>query len=85
MYYQAVVWYTGEVWWEPGGQYTVGCKMDITYYPYDDQKCGLLFSFWEYTGKCVIVLFFSSTHLVKSFFDMKVVYNLAFIWSEHMV
>ena len=53
--YQAFVQHTGHVWWEPGGVYTMGCQMEITYYPFDDQKCNLNFSMWEYSGKQVMV------------------------------
>ena len=31
--------YDGTVTWDPPGVYTVGCDVDITYYPFDTQDC----------------------------------------------
>ena len=48
-------------------------------------RSAVSYSHFGNTQASVWLFFSSSSHLVKSFFDMKVVYNLAFIWSEHMV
>ncbi|KAK5964270.1 Neurotransmitter-gated ion-channel ligand binding domain protein [Trichostrongylus colubriformis] len=36
-----VVYSTGEVNWVPPGIFRASCKMDITYFPFDDQLCHL--------------------------------------------
>ena len=37
----------GMVKWEPGGQFVALCDMDITYFPFDVQMCGFLYSTWS--------------------------------------
>ena len=34
---KALVSYTGQVHWEPGGIFATTCDMDITYFPFDAQ------------------------------------------------
>ncbi|XP_060603269.1 neuronal acetylcholine receptor subunit alpha-3-like [Ruditapes philippinarum] len=41
--------YTGEVEWEPPILFATHCKVDITYYPYDNQKCSVRIVSWTYT------------------------------------
>ena len=36
-----VVYHTGEVNWVPPGIFLASCKMDITYFPFDEQTCYL--------------------------------------------
>ncbi|VDO40243.1 unnamed protein product [Haemonchus placei] len=54
-----VVYSTGEVNWVPPGIFRASCKMDITYFPFDDQLCflkeqanvyRLQFGSWTYNG-----------------------------------
>ncbi|CAD6190467.1 unnamed protein product [Caenorhabditis auriculariae] len=45
-----VVYNTGEVNWVPPGIFKASCKMDITYFPFDDQICYLKFGSWTYHG-----------------------------------
>ncbi|CAB3410237.1 unnamed protein product [Caenorhabditis bovis] len=45
-----VVYNTGEVNWIPPGIFRASCKMDITYFPFDDQVCYLKFGSWTYNG-----------------------------------
>ncbi|KAF1747722.1 hypothetical protein GCK72_024188 [Caenorhabditis remanei] len=45
-----VVYNTGEVNWIPPGIFRASCKMDITYFPFDDQVCYLKFGSWTYHG-----------------------------------
>ena len=40
--------HTGAVHWEPGGVFKTGCMIDITYYPFDEQSCNLVFGAWSY-------------------------------------
>ncbi|VDL71009.1 unnamed protein product [Nippostrongylus brasiliensis] len=41
---------SGEVNWIPPGIFRASCKMDITYFPFDDQLCYLKFGSWTYSG-----------------------------------
>lgn len=51
-HFRAVVHHDGLVHWEPGGVFKTMCEVDITYYPFDEQKCKLVFGAWTYhTGK----------------------------------
>ncbi|KAK6050466.1 Neurotransmitter-gated ion-channel ligand binding domain protein, partial [Cooperia oncophora] len=48
-----VVYNTGEVNWVPPGIFRASCKMDITYFPFDDQLCHLKFGSWTYNGNAL--------------------------------
>ncbi|KAL4217453.1 Glycine receptor subunit alpha-3 [Mactra antiquata] len=40
---------TGTVEWEPPTLFVTHCQVDITYYPYDRQKCSINIASWGYT------------------------------------
>ncbi len=46
--FQAVLYPSGKVKWEPGGVFKTMCQIDITYYPFDEQVCDLTFGAWSY-------------------------------------
>ena len=46
--FQAVLRPDGSLRWEPGGIFKTMCQIDITYYPFDEQKCDLTFGAWSY-------------------------------------
>ena len=46
--FQAVLYPSGQIRWEPGGVFKTMCQIDITYYPFDEQKCDLVFGAWSY-------------------------------------
>ncbi len=46
--FRAVISHKGRVHWEPGGVFKTMCEIDITYYPFDEQKCELTFGAWSY-------------------------------------
>ncbi|ELT96196.1 hypothetical protein CAPTEDRAFT_131936, partial [Capitella teleta] len=48
--YRAILMNDGEVRWEPAGVFETSCKIDITFYPYDNQVCSLVFGTWTYTS-----------------------------------
>ncbi|VDP43469.1 unnamed protein product, partial [Heligmosomoides polygyrus] len=48
-----VVYSTGEVNWVPPGIFRASCKMDITFFPFDDQVCHLKFGSWTYNGNAL--------------------------------
>ena len=61
--FRAVITNTGDVHWEPGGVFKTMCEIDITYYPFDDQKCKLTFGAWSYhTAKMNLT---NSSHTVN--------------------
>lgn len=46
----AMVEHNGKVFWPPIVRMRSSCKMDITYFPFDDQICTLKLGSWAYDG-----------------------------------
>lgn len=46
--FRAIVKSDGSIRWEPGGVFKTMCQIDITYYPFDHQRCELQFGAWSY-------------------------------------
>uniref|UniRef100_A0A5S6QEJ1 Uncharacterized protein n=1 Tax=Trichuris muris TaxID=70415 RepID=A0A5S6QEJ1_TRIMR len=46
----AVVNHDGSISWLPPAVIKSSCKIDITWFPFDDQKCTLKFGSWTYSG-----------------------------------
>ncbi|CAH1779887.1 unnamed protein product, partial [Owenia fusiformis] len=42
--------YTGNILWPPGGSFESTCSLDVTYFPFDSQKCTLSFANAMYHG-----------------------------------
>ena len=49
----------GDVLWSQMFQLTTACDCDITFYPFDTQKCSIIISTWSYTSNEVALQFFS--------------------------
>ena len=47
---KAMVSHEGNVFWPPPAKLRSSCKIDITYFPFDDQKCKMKFGSWTYDG-----------------------------------
>lgn len=47
---KAMVSNTGIVFWPPPAKLRSSCKIDITYFPFDDQMCKMKFGSWIYDG-----------------------------------
>ncbi|THD28502.1 putative acetylcholine receptor [Fasciola hepatica] len=50
MQIKAMVHSTGNVFWSPPAKLRSACKIDITYFPFDDQSCMMKFGSWAYDG-----------------------------------
>ena len=46
----------GNVIWEPGHRFKTSCSLDISMYPFDSQRCKIVFSTWMHFGN-VLELF----------------------------
>jgi len=47
---KAMVRHDGNVFWPPPAKLRSSCKIDITYFPFDDQFCSMKFGSWTYDG-----------------------------------
>lgn len=45
---KAVISYEGRIRWEPPASFKSSCNIDVTYFPFDEQECGLSFGSWTY-------------------------------------
>ena len=57
----AMVQKNGNVFWPPIVRMRSSCKMDITYFPFDDQICKLKLGSWAYDGFQVRSSYYSKT------------------------
>ncbi|CAH8599721.1 unnamed protein product [Schistosoma intercalatum] len=53
---KAMVQFNGNVFWPPPAKLRSTCKIDITYFPFDDQSCTMKFGSWTYDGWQVNVI-----------------------------
>ncbi|KAG9511311.1 Acetylcholine receptor subunit beta-like 1, partial [Fragariocoptes setiger] len=44
---------TGRVDWIPPAIYQSTCRIDVTYFPFDRQRCEMIFGSWTYTGNAL--------------------------------
>ena len=54
-----VVTNTGKCTYIPPGIFKSTCKIDITWFPFDDQDCNMKFGSWTYNGFKVLSFAFS--------------------------
>uniref|UniRef100_A0A914DII9 Uncharacterized protein n=1 Tax=Acrobeloides nanus TaxID=290746 RepID=A0A914DII9_9BILA len=47
---RAMVFYDGTVFWPPPTQLRSTCRISVTYFPFDSQRCSLKFGSWTYHG-----------------------------------
>jgi len=47
---KVMVRHDGNVFWPPPAKLRSSCKIDITYFPFDDQCCSMKFGSWTYDG-----------------------------------
>uniref|UniRef100_A0A183BJD1 Neur_chan_LBD domain-containing protein n=1 Tax=Globodera pallida TaxID=36090 RepID=A0A183BJD1_GLOPA len=48
-----IVYNDGNVSWIPPGIFKISCKIDITWFPFDEQRCFFKFGSWTYSGSYV--------------------------------
>ncbi|XP_054152688.1 neuronal acetylcholine receptor subunit alpha-10-like [Oppia nitens] len=53
---RAIIEPSGNVFWPPPTKFRSTCQVDVTYFPFDDQKCKLKLGSWIYDGLQVDVL-----------------------------
>ena len=46
----AMVRYDGNIFWPVPTKLQSSCKVDVTYFPFDDQSCRMKFGSWGYDG-----------------------------------
>ncbi len=51
---KATLSYTGEVSWKPPAIYKSSCKINVEWFPFDEQSCDMKFGSWTYDGHQVI-------------------------------
>lgn len=46
----AIITHTGHIEWGPPASFKVGCTIDVTYFPFDQQNCSFEFGSWTYNA-----------------------------------
>ncbi|XP_060561240.1 neuronal acetylcholine receptor subunit alpha-10-like [Ruditapes philippinarum] len=65
----AMVYDNGRVFWGPVVRFRSSCKIDITFFPFDDQICHLKLGSWAYNGFQVNVINRSETVDLSNYVD----------------
>lgn len=52
--------------WIPPAIFQSTCKIDVTYFPFDQQRCEMIFGSWTYTGNAVTLKFYKD----KSYMEL---------------
>ena len=50
--------YTGEIEWKPPAIYKSSCKINVEWFPFDEQSCDMKFGSWTYDGFQVKLVYF---------------------------
>lgn len=67
----ALVYNNGDVLWVPAASLQVYCNLDMTYYPYDEHTCSIVFGSWTYDGLTLDVQLDAKTEQSVDLSDMR--------------
>ena len=56
----AIVHYTGNVFWAPPTKFRSVCRVNVMFFPFDDQLCRFKLSSWMYDGTMVSTVQYST-------------------------
>lgn len=54
----------GRIEWVPPAIYQSTCRIDVTYFPFDQQRCEMIFGSWTYMGNAVTLKFYDNRNYV---------------------
>ena len=53
--YKCKVYHSGKVEWFPGGIFRSGCRLQMTYFPFDRQVCNMTIESWAYNSQLLTI------------------------------
>lgn len=59
-----LIYPTGQVMWIPPAIYQSSCTIDVTYFPFDQQKCVMKFGSWTFNGDQVVLKLYNDNDWV---------------------
>ncbi|XP_023240037.1 acetylcholine receptor subunit beta-like 1 isoform X1 [Centruroides sculpturatus] len=59
-----LIYNSGQVMWVPPAIYQSSCTIDVTYFPFDQQRCVMKFGSWTFNGDQVSLNFYDDSHWV---------------------
>lgn len=60
-----LIYHDSKVEWIPPAIFQSTCKIDVTYFPFDQQRCEMIFGSWTYTGNAVTLKFYKDRDYVE--------------------
>uniref|UniRef100_A0A1I7W8R9 Neur_chan_LBD domain-containing protein n=1 Tax=Heterorhabditis bacteriophora TaxID=37862 RepID=A0A1I7W8R9_HETBA len=61
----AFVEYTGDVLWVPPAMFKSSCRIDVEWFPFDEQSCTLVFGSWTYNSDEVLLNWYKNVEAVQ--------------------
>jgi len=60
-----LIYHDSKVEWIPPAIFQSTCRIDVTYFPFDQQRCEMIFGSWTYTGNAVTLKFYKDRDYVE--------------------
>jgi nicotinic acetylcholine receptor len=60
-----LIHHDSRVEWIPPAIFQSTCRIDVTYFPFDQQRCEMIFGSWTYRGNAVTLKFYKSKNYVE--------------------
>lgn len=60
-----LIYHDSRVEWIPPAIFQSTCRIDVTYFPFDQQRCEMIFGSWTYTGNAVTLKFYKDRNYVE--------------------